>query len=199
MLIWFSKRWFYCNTSQVLCQISFTAIISESITLLSTLFWTKLIIVFVQSYFFAVYPARLESRHFWEISNSFLCVSWKQEVVWHAVAWENEIKACNMSVIHTTSLKSCDHTDGLYFPGAESCFLRRWLLADKTAKVRDLHLDEITQFKIFKVKPFRLRDFKTVHPFLSLPFPATFTSISGFFFLKHDPIPLSPKPHHPTL
>lgn len=37
--------------TEVLSQKSFTAIMSESITLLSTLFWTKLIVVFVQSYF----------------------------------------------------------------------------------------------------------------------------------------------------
>lgn len=149
LLIWFSKRWFYFNTSQVLCQKSFTAIMSESITLLSTLFWTKLIVVFVQSYFLLyTLPDKNHVTFGKSVTLSFVSAE-KQEAVWHAMAWENEIKACNMSVIHTTSLMSCDHTDGLYFPGAESCFLRRWLLADKTAKVRDLHLDEITQLKIF--------------------------------------------------
>ncbi len=115
------------------------------------------------------------------------------------MAWENEIKACNMSVIHTTSLMSCDQTDGLYFSGAESCFFASMTISGSKCQDAWLALgwnykDQNNLGEAFFY--LRLRDFKSQRPTFDFTFPCKLF-IQIRIFSEHDLVQLSTKPHHP--
>lgn len=95
-----------------------------------------------------------------------------------------------MSVIHTTSLMSCDQTDGLYFPGAESCLFASMTISGSNCQGAWLALGWNYTFYL------RLRDFKSQCKIFDFTFPGKLY-IQIMTFCEHDPVQLTPSPHHP--
>lgn len=109
--------------------------------------------------------------------------------------WHEKIKSKHATCQWFTLHLWCLVTKQMDFISLElnHAYLHLWLLVDQTAKVHDLHLDEISPFYL------RLRDFKSQRPIFDFTFPGKlYIQIRIFFWAWSSTAhPISPSPYKP--